>query len=328
VIHSDTINRATILPHHFRELPLDVLGLQHAYERAKYLHAARPVPPGSVGYRVFWVYRDNVQSIDLPAHANGEHLVIGRHTQCDVVLPADPTIALRHLLVRAVILPDGTVGTRIMDLRTTLAFHVDDGAPCRSIFAVGPIAIRLGAYAIVLLPVDSRSLPAQLPKPVVARAAVTPNASPMGPYRSPARPDHSIFRSSHITILPRMPHLQDLPPSEPRTRNGPACARILLDRGSDQASVDATESELDSGILIGRAEKCERGGLRSVLDISISRAHVLLLRENGVTTAFDLASTQGTFAYGRRVRSQRLAGTGSTLALGRTVRLHWMERVR
>jgi hypothetical protein len=326
------VNRSTCLPHQFRELPLDVLGLQIAYERVKRLHAERAAPFGMTGYRVFWVLGEHIGSLDLPAH-DASYLVMGRHTQCDVVLAADPTIALRHLLVRAQLLDDGAVGLRILDLNTTLAFHVDDGGPCRSIFAMGPIAVRLGPYAVVGMPIDAHGISADLPKPEVARAMSVPMRSTGGPYRNPANRAPGVFRSSHVTLLPSSAFLEDIPASGGdggRARARPeGYGRITVDRGTRIAGIEVTEHELDAGVLIGRADKCRDDGLRAVLDISISRAHVLLLRERGVVTAFDLASTQGTYVYGVRVRRAILADSGAAVAMGnlQNVRLHWFRRV-
>ncbi len=318
------LNRSTCLPHQFRELPLDVLGLHHAYARAKEMHAIRPAALGVAGYRIFVVFRENVRAIDLPASPDA-YMILGRHTHCDVVLDVDPTIALRHLLVRAIVQPDGTVGVRILDLQTTLAFHVDDGGPCRSIFAIGPIAVRLGPYAIVALPLDKVGLPPALPKPTLSRATSMQLAVQGGPYRAAAAKGTGAFRSSHITILPSAPSLEDLPLANARAGYG----RVTLDGTGRMASIEVPEAELDAGILLGRALKCKDEGLRSMLDLSISRAHLLLLREDGRTCAFDLSSTRGTYAYGARVRRVLLPDTGATLSLAdpHGLRLHWHRRV-
>jgi hypothetical protein len=316
------------LPHHFKELPLDVLGLQMAYRRAKDLHATLATPLGFAGYRIFVVFRDQVRALDLSASPD-VFMVIGRHTHCDVVIDADPTIALRHLLVRAVVQPDGRVGVRFLDLQTSLAFHVDDGGPCRSIYAMGPVAIRLGPYAIVALPLDPHALPPSLPRPTLTRATSmslalrAQQAAEGGPYRSPQRRDGEIFRSSHITILPIAPAFEDLPQAH-RAGYG----RITVDGGGRAASVEIPESEVDAGVIIGRALKCRHEGLRALLDLTISRAHILLLREEGLVYAFDLASTRGTYVYGARVRRSLLPDTGATLALAHPsgLRLHWHRR--
>ena len=322
------INKSTCLPHHFREVPLDVLGLEEAYARAKALHAARPVTTRGPGYRIFTVFRDFVGSIDLPLHDDA-YVVVGRHTACDVYLGAEPTLALRHLLVRCVRTEDSAVGVRIMDLNTSLTFYVDDGGPCRSIFAVGPIAIRVGPYAVVALPFAADALhaqvdalPARLPKPEIARATKLPVSSP---YRQAGMlGGERAFRSSHVTILPSLPGVEQLAAARSGAPSDPY-ARLVVDRGNRMVTVPVMEAELDAGVLIGRADKCKDGGLRAALDESVSRAHLLFLRENGKTHAFDLCSTQGTYAYGRRLRRVELADTGTQLALGvvRNVRLDW-----
>jgi len=318
------INRSTCLPQHFRELPLDVLGLRQAYTRAKEMHAALPPRPGLSGYRIFVVFRENVRALDLPASPD-VYMVLGRHTHCDMVLDAEPSVALRHLLVRAIVQADGSVGVRILDLQASLAFHVDDGEACRSIYAVGPIAVRLGPYAIVALPLDATASPAALPKPTLSRATSMELARQQGgPYRAAAAKQGAVFRSSHITLLPIAPSLEDLPMSNARAGFG----RLTLDGGGRMASIEVPEAELDSGILIGRALKCKDDGLRSMLDTSISRAHLLLLREDGLTSAFDLSSTRGTFAYGARVRRVLMPDTGATLSLAAPygLRLLWHRR--
>src|SRR5262249_30092246 len=160
----------------------------------------------------------------------------------------------------------------------------DAGGPCRSIFAAGPIAIRLGPYAIVALPLDPSCVPASLPKPTLSRELQLPRALPVSPYRVQPQGDKSAFRSSHITILPSIPALEELPP----TRSG--FGRITLDRGWRMASVEIASKELESGVLIGRADKCVDHGLRALLDETISRAHLLIIREGGETSAFDLCS--------------------------------------
>jgi len=314
-------NASTCLPHQFREVPLDAIGLEHAYHRAKEVHAERPVVPGTLGYRIVWSFGERVGSVDLPA-LPGAYVIVGRHSNCDVVLDSEPTLALRHLLMRAVVLADGTVGVRILDLRTSLGFIVDAGGPCRSIFAVGPIAIRLGPYAIIALPLDPRCVPPQLPRPTLSRGLQMPTAMPVSPYRvAPAVSDRS-FRSSHVTILPAAPALEDLNP----TRQG--FGRLTLVRGWQSASIDVDVEELESGILVGRADKCVDHGLRALLDASISRAHLLLVREEGHTSIFDLCSTQGTYVNGVRVRRYPLAEMGAPLSLGQrhSVHVHWRSR--
>lgn len=69
--------------------------------------------------------------------------------------------------------------------------------------------------------------------------------------------------------------------------------------------------------------------LRRVTDENTSRLHLLLLREGAVISAYDLASTQGTFLDNLRTRRVVLARNGTTLTLGRgesAVRVLWSAR--
>ena len=51
----------------------------------------------------------------------GQHLVVGRHTRADVVLPTDPDLSLRHLLV----VPEAGSAPRLrlVDLRAALPMY-------------------------------------------------------------------------------------------------------------------------------------------------------------------------------------------------------------
>jgi hypothetical protein len=81
-------------------------------------------------------------------------------------------------------------------------------------------------------------------------------------------------------------------------------------------------------VLVGRSDRCHDRGLQAVLDTNISRGHLLLLRQHGGFEAFDLCSTQGTYAGGKRVRRLTLPDDGATLTLAskHSVTLTW-ERI-
>jgi hypothetical protein len=284
---------------------IDVGDLDEAYARARAIEA----PPLHDGVRLVWVKGRHIGHHDLAASADA-FAVVGRHTACDVVLSADPALALRHLLVRAVRLEDGAIATRVLDLKTSLGFHLDDDEPRRALVATGPVAMRVGRYALVALPTGP--LPAQRPAPEIMDAPRIPLGRPAG----------SITR---VTTIPPAPMLDDIA----RDAAAAGLARVTLRRpdGEEWAQVDLTEAQLDLGVLVGRADRCEPR-LRAVLTDAVSRTHVLLLRENGVVHAFDVASTQGTFAEDRRVRRVRLPERGGTLRLAASapVMLDWHPR--
>lgn len=77
------------------------------------------------------------------------------------------------------------------------------------------------------------------------------------------------------------------------------------------AAIQLSKLDLELGVLVGRAPKCN-DTLRNVLNEGISRVHLMLRK--GV--AYDLASTQGTYAFHRRVRSVPLDDDGTEMRLG------------
>lgn len=286
---------------------LEARWLDEAYRRARALDTA---PLAGPGVRLVWSCGTELGWHDLPAHRRA-YAVVGRHTKCDVVLPSDAAVALRHVLVRATALDDGAVAVRVLDLRTGLGFHLDDDGERRALAAVGPLALRVGRYALVALPSGS-DLPEQRPLPQVVDAPGMPTNA-----------GRSSARITSVTTLPPAPMLEDVL----RDVAAPAYARVTLRRGDAWASVDLPESALDAGVLVGRADRCETG-LRSVLTESVSRVHLLLLREHGEIHAFDVASMQGVYADGQRVRRVRLPDRGGTLRLASKdpVLLEWHPR--
>jgi hypothetical protein len=241
------------------------------------------------------------------------HFVVGRHTSCDAVLEGDESIALRHLLFRSAVLDDGCPRLSILDLETERGFVLPDGTIQRSISLAGPLAFRVGAYAVVALPSDS-DLPDELPA-IADRVDVRP------PMRA-----HAVSR---VTLLPRALMLADKPTmailTPEQRREAAHDYELSLEAPAGRASVLLSTTDLNRGVLVGRATKCLDAGLRSVLNIGISRIHLLLLRDGTECRAYDIASTQGTFEGGRRVRQVRLEDEGTRLALGTStgIRLSW-----
>lgn len=292
---------------------IDASDLDEAYARARALAAPPDAqePARGAGVRLFWMRGAESGVLDLAARSDA-FAVVGRHLRCDIVLQGDPALALRHLLVRAVRLDDGSMATRVLDLRTGLGFHLDDDAERRALVASGPLAVRLGRYALVALPWATR-LPETRPLAAIVDAPRPPAAG--------ARAGAPGV-TTQVTTLPAAPMLEDL------ARGAVAgFARVTLRSAEAQASVEVSEASLDAGVLVGRADRCEPG-LKRVLTDGISRTHVLLLREHGVVHAFDVASTQGVFAADERVRRVRMPDRGGTLRLGETspVMLDWHPR--
>jgi hypothetical protein len=235
---------------------------------------------------------------DLPAQSDA-HAIVGRHSCCDIVLPSDPSVALRHLLVRVTTLPDGTPVVRLLDLRTEAGFYLDDDIERRSVVGTGILAVRIGRYVLFALPWNAE-LPRTRPAPEILDGA-----------HVPARRDGPGGMRTSVISLPPAPDLSDVA----RRSAAPGFARVTLRREDVGASVDLSGVALDAGVLVGRADRCE-SLLRRVLNESVSRVHLILLREHGFVHAFDAASAQGLFANGKRVRCMRLGDCPATLCLG------------
>lgn len=302
-------NPNTIAPSAF-VLP-DLGGVQEALDRA-WREARMVAVPQGPGVHLFCVHGSHVYLRFLAADS-GDHAVLGRHDQCDVFLRSDPAVSLRHILARPLLLDDGTVALRLLDLMTSRPFVVADGTLHRSLVATGPFAVAVGDYVIGGIPKDA--------------ALAGPTA---GPYRDPAVvesstrvPDSALRtgagRRSRITSLPSSRFVTQVPswPDEGHVR-------VALSRGADVCSLVLHEHTLTHGVLIGRAPRCLQAGFERVLSASISRVHLLLLRDRGEDFAIDLASTQGTRVHDARLREVRLPARAH-LTLGKTepVELVW-----
>jgi len=279
-------NASTCLPHQIK-IPIRAPSLETAYAVAIAADRVREEP--NVGYRLYWMADGRFGSFDVPMDP-GAFIVVGRHAMCDVVLDGDPTIALRHLLIRASRLDDGCPRLSVVDLHTHIGFEVNGARQERSMALTGPVAFRVGAYALVALPAGEAHPPA-LPQPSQSRALV------LHPYR-----DAPI---SSITLLPRAIQL-----GESMATSGPGWT-LTLHGARGSASLRLSALDLELGVLLGRAPKCA-DALREVLHDGISRVHLLLRK--GV--AYDLASTQGTYTFHRRVRSVLLDDEGTDLRMG------------
>lgn len=275
--------------------------LDEAYVRAVSLDAPGMAQPG---FRLVWVRGPEIGYLDLSAEKRA-FAVVGRHTRCDIVLGADAAVGLRHALVRVAALEDGSAVLHLLDLRTSLGFHLDDDVERRSLTVGGPLAVRIGRYALV-------ALPAGQPLPKTRPATDVIDAPPKHAYAP--RP---LGRTSVTLHLPP-PTLEDIA-RDMATRGK---ARVTLRRGTAWATTDLPDEALDRGVLVGRADRCE-SSLRRVMTESISRVHVMLLREHGIVRAYDLASEQGLYMENRPVRRVTLPDTGGTLRLAITDPVHF-----
>jgi pSer/pThr/pTyr-binding forkhead associated (FHA) protein len=306
------------------------LSFSDAYAIAVAADRTRP-PQTEVGYRLYWMNDHLLGSRDVVAHPSS-YAVVGRHGSCDVVLDDERLVSLRHVIVRTASLDDGCPVVSVLDLQTTAGFELSDESRQRSIAASGPVVFRIGTHSLVALPSSGR-FPEKLPVPIVERGELAPhrvaaqrivrkNERDGGPPKSlitllPNTIDFSQRRSS-VPIEPFSVRSPDFVP----TGEG---YEVMLEREGRLAGVRLSKTDLEHGVLIGRADKCVDEGLRSILVDCVSRVHVLLIREKGACHLYDSGSLVGTFSGGQRVRCLPLADSGTTAQLAKHygVTLHW-----
>lgn len=319
------------LPQHEPRLP----GGAIASAWAALVPALSLIPPArsEPGYRLFWTGRGENGFRDFPLERDA-HLIIGRHSACDVVLAGDGELSLRHLLVVPARGDEGGPGLRLVDLQGSIPMHLDDDSPSRSLLAQGPFAVRLGRYVLGGFPIGAGhpAPPHDLPRPErVDRTRELDGAAPQGereveslgapsgggPYREPASRSRSV-----ITMLPRPITMVE----EAASASAPADAAGLLGaaRDGERVRISVGQRALRAGVLVGRADKCD-AGLRALLTIRVSRVHAVVIEIDGRIMLYDCASTNGTIVAGRRVRSLELDGDAPVAQLAGSdgVELRW-----
>jgi hypothetical protein len=284
------------------------------------------------GYRLLRSLDGNVSWVDIRIGGDG-YAVLGSHDRCDLVLPGDPTIWLRHLIATCVRLDDGSVALRLIDLKTDVPFFLEDDAPQWSVTASGPFAVRIGRHVVCGFPIGPASEEAA--RDLGAASARTQHVD--GSTRArltfdsvalpPSIGDIRASRPAHdepFTVVPSAPVSQIQELLGPNA--SPNHVRVTLERGGMGASVEISVEALDAGVLLGRALNCFDGGLRRIFCDAVSRAHVLLLRDHDDVYAFDLCTTNGTRLAGKRIRRLKLSSEGSVIELGKKVTFRWHRR--
>ena len=282
---------------------------REAYAMAKSLDRQRPIQT-QVGHRIYWITQGSFGSCEIAA-GRLSSLVAGSHPLCDIRLFQDPSVDLRHLLIRCTALDDGCPLLSVVDLHTAHGFFLSNGACVRTIDATGVIVIRVGAYAIVALP-SGAALDDELPAPICSEAAESPyriNANVIPPELYAMKID----KSSRITLLPKVVDFAD----SRRPGVGEEAYEIAMTSRAGARVLRVAGDELEKGILVGRSLNCDPQ-LRAIVDMGTSRGHLLLMKDRAGAVAYDMSSTQGTYFAGRRMRAMELSDSGTAMALGTT----------
>lgn len=255
-------------------------------------------------------------------------LIVGRHNQADVFLPSDPRLSLRHLallLHRA----EGPSAPRfrVCDLRTPLAFADEQGHPLQAVEAAGPLLLRCASFAVLLFPTETgrETWPED---PDEAWARVPPRAYAEA---SPAEPGRWLARA-RLTVDPPAPAPSDstlaltfpgpMLPSATPDEAGPARGEVYVSSPRGRARLRIGMREARQGVLLGRYQRCDGGGLPLLDDASLSRVHLLLIELDGTLYAIDTASKNGSWCGTRRIEAEPLH-PGIALTLARDVQVEW-----
>ncbi len=253
----------------------------------------------------------------------GAFAVIGRHDRCGLVL-REEGISLRHALVRATATARGELRLRLIDLQSGTAFRTEDDLACKTVVAEGPLFVSAAGYQLFFLPpgalgpgtfaADPKQTWLSFPERVYLDRRV-PERMVSGAYPVLHSGAAKFSRRSTVTtILPGAESLRARP-----SAGGLALATIRLAAGGAQLAHRVSTDDLDRGVLIGRYERCQLAGD----DRSLSRVHLVLLRDEDGGWAVDTASRNGTHVGGRSVVAVAL-DREVELHLANTMTLRWV----
>lgn len=239
--------------------------------------------------------------------AEGTFATLGRHDRCSLVL-RDESISLRHAMIRATRLRRNELRVRLIDLGSGTAFRTEDDLPCKSVSAEGPLFIRLAGYQVFLLPTGSLS-----PVEWSQDAKATWQSFPERIYldrRVPermAQPPRAAAVTDEMALLPSRATITTLLPAAQQLRARPGVGGICvgtirLAAAGAQLAHRVSADDLDRGVLIGRYERCQLAGD----DRSLSRVHLIVVRDEDGLWAVDTASRNGTHVGGRQVSAIQL----------------------
>jgi hypothetical protein len=267
-----------------------------------------------------------------PTVGPGAALVIGRHEQCGFCLGDDPTIALRHLLVRASSDEQGAPEVRLLDLKTGQGFFVEGAGICEAAIIDGPAFLSVGCYGLMLFPTQSdirwRNSPedawTELPHQCVVDRRNIELISEIE-----ARPKPIVGRrlehETHITVIigsceARLHKYESDFPAD-------TVATLTLSGGTNEIVYTVSQRDLSRGVLVGRYDRCGIGGTCGRLDEGVSRVHLLLLEESGKVLAIDMASSNGTTLDAHPL-SVAVIGDQTVFRLGKSNELVWRKTRR
>ena len=297
--------------------------LEAGYQRAVALDGARGAA-ASGGYRMYAVTTSGVAESDL----RDGFAIVGSAAECDVRLDADPAIRARHLFVQSEVLDDGGGRLRVLDLGSPRGFGLADGSWVRSLSIAGPLVLAVGGCVIVALP-SLATHAATMPRPAGERGVLgrvrLAKAVVATPAFEAARSISALPLSYGAVSISMLGEPSNDDADDVRSSDTPSAYELTFSSPEGNAIVPVTAVELDRGVIVGRQRVPAIEGLDAFRNPGVSRDHLLLLRCRWGCVAYDLATVNGTFHEGRRIRSRVMTEDGTELVLGRasSVAMRW-----
>jgi len=275
----------------------------------------------------------------VKAEADGINpLIIGRHNAAEIFLPSDPALSLRHLAVILQRRGSGAVRFRVLDLRTATAFEDEQGRRLEALESTGPTLLRCASFCLLLFPTGEPGEPwpedsaegwRRLPERVYLEStSADPERWAHPGDRAELRLPEPIADGSQSTtyvsfpgpVFPS-PFLTDAPSPVPPDA-GPARGEILLASRGGRAALRLGKETARQGILLGRYERCDGGGLWLLSNPKLSRVHLLILEVGATLCAIDTASRNGSRMGEGRIHHARLE-PGRPITLAGDVSVEW-----
>jgi hypothetical protein len=233
--------------------------------------------------------------------------VVGRHSEADLFIGDDPTIALRHLLF--VVEPPrslqsalrGEVRFRVLDLNTGNPPIDEDGRAVESLTAEGPIFLACQDHAIMAFvtgdptdwPESARDAWACIPARVFVEERLAPTAEGSKRSRLPGARRMPI-EIGRITLVRRHEgpvHVVDRRMSEDDSAHG----ILMIQSGEKTEVLRVGRESLRRGLLVGRYDRCQASERNAIEDVNVSRVHLMVVEIVGQPFAIDLASSNGSY---------------------------------
>ncbi|MBU1535379.1 FHA domain-containing protein [Myxococcota bacterium] len=253
-------------------------------------------------------------------------IILGRHPSCQIALQADPSISLRHLLVRIYHRPKQKPIVKILDLHSEIGFYDESGTKVTALKCEGLFFIKVGQYAVfifendnVLTPLDALDGWNNLPSREIIdmRAQDTPQAPK--PHINPrlrlvAEDERPI---TFVTRVVGPMHLGNLSKTDER-----AIGFLLISGNTMDHSIPFSSAALARGVLIGRYTRCDIGYQEVPFSINISRIQLMLLLDETGFWAIDTASTNGNLFQNKPFHSI-LLNDGAEISMANEYILRW-----